>query len=167
MIGFVVGSLLAVGLFKMMRYRRYARWAYANGHAPHGWHGRMGGWGEGRGFGFGRGRFVNLLDRLRLTPAQRDSVKEARGEVKAAFQSVRDTLSEVRHDVALALSAPAFEEELVGATSVKIDAAVDTLRKTLVSLVGRAHATLDEEQRLELARILSGTKADPRDAAFL
>ena len=160
MIGFVVGSLLAVGLFKMMRYRRYARWAYANGYAPHGWHGRYGG-------GWRGGRFVNLLDRLRLTPAQRDSVKEARGEVKAAFQSVRDTLSDVRHDVALALSAPAFEEELVGATSVKIDAAVDTLRKTLVSLVGRAHATLDEEQRLELARILSGAKADPRDAAFL
>lgn len=156
MIGFVVGTVIAIGIIKAVRYRRWRRYGHMHGH-----YGR-GGWG-------GRGRFINLLDRLRLTPEQRDSVREARTEVKTALQDVRSTLAGIREDVALALSAPAFEEELVGATSAKLDAAVDTLRKTLISLVGRAHTTLDEDQRLELARLIqsAGGRRPQQAGAFL
>ena len=160
MIGFVVGSLVAIGIIRAVRFRRYARWASAHGHDGYprfdGWYG-----------GFGpRARLVNLIDRMRLSPAQKESFKEARSEVKTALASIKETLSDIRNDVAIALSAPAFEEELVGATTAKLDLAVDTLRQTLVSLVGRAHTTLDEDQRLELARLL--TRGTPQnEPAFL
>ncbi len=149
MIGFVVGSLVLVGIVKAVRYRRWRRHGYS----------AQGRWGRGGAWG--------LMARLRLSPEQRASFKEAKGEVKDAMSQLRETLAELRGDVALALAAPAFEEELVGATTVKLDAAVDTLRRTLISLVGRAHTTLDDDQRLELARLLTQGRGGPGQAAFL
>ena len=148
MIGFVVGSLVLVGIVKAVRYRRWRRY------------GPQARWGRGGGA-------WGLMARLRLSPEQRASFKEAKGEVKDAMSQLKETLAELRGDVALALAAPAFEEELVGATTVKLDAAVDTLRRTLVSLVGRAHTTLDDDQRLELARLLTQGRGGPGQAAFL
>lgn len=155
MVGLLVGSLISfIVVRKFIRFRRWQRYGMASGCGYHGGAGP----GFGPGFGPGRGRWgrrgggwMGFLGGLGITPEQRAELGEARGELMEVGQSLREELGSLRGDLAQALRAENFDEELLGAATVKIDSAVDTVRKTVISMVARLHQTLTPEQRAAIA----------------
>ncbi len=182
MIAFILGGVVVLGVARAVARRRFRRHGFRYGYGYGGWghrHGRgRGGVGDGDGFDlgldddeyesrrFGGWGLRGLWRALDLRPEQRAQLKEARGEIKAVGATLKQELSGLRDNVADALRAESFDEEIMGAATVKIDNAVDTVRKAVISMVARVHTTLDAEQRAILADRLSRSRT-PRAALGL
>jgi Spy/CpxP family protein refolding chaperone len=182
MLGFVVGSVCLIALFKMHHRRRM--WAYHmmghgpfEGHHGHGPFGRGpfgggpfargpfgGGFGGHHGFGggpfgggpFGGGRrgLYGLFSALDATPAQEKVILSAIDEVKQAARESRGELRHSREDLARAFRADSFDAEVMGNAFARHDEHLERMRKAVTGALARIHDALDEKQRAQLAEWL-------------
>ena len=172
MLGFVVGSVCLIALFKM-HHRRRMWWAYHQGHGgceghhgggPFGGHGpgpfgRAGGPFGGGGFrggpfGGGRRGLYGLFSALDATPAQEKVILSAIDEVKQAVREGRGEFRQSREDLARAFRADSFDAEVMGNAFARHDEHLERVRKAVTGALARIHDALDEKQRAQLAEWL-------------
>ena len=174
MLGFVVGSVCLIALFRM-HHRRRMWWAYHQGHGGcegHHGHGPFGGHGPGpfgraggpfgggfRGGPFGGGRrgLYGLFSALDATPAQEKVILSAIDEVKQAVREGRGELRQSREDLARAFRADSFDAEVMGNAFARHDEHLERLRKAVTGALAKVHDALDERQRARLAEWLDST----------
>ena len=153
MIGFIVGIACLFGLVRVLRRGR--RWGMHGGCGRSGWDGDEGaGWGwRGRGR---RGHFFlrHLFQRLDTTPGQEKEVQAAVEDVMGAGRALKDEVIGTRSEIADAFRGDDFNEELMATLLTRHDEKIDALRKSMVEGLARVHATLDPDQRKQLARML-------------
>jgi uncharacterized membrane protein len=169
MLGFVVGSVCLIALFKMRHMRRMA-WAHGHGYGRCG--GRFEEDGDERGFRghgpFGHGPFgrsggpfggrrrglYRLFEALDATPGQEKVILAAIDEVKAAAMEGRGEFKQSRVDLAQAFRADSFDAVIMGNAFARHDEHLERLRKALVGALAKVHDALDERQRARLAEWL-------------
>lgn len=174
MLGFVVGSVCLIALFKM-HHRRRMWWAYHQGHGAfgggpfegHHGHGPFGGGPFGRfgggpfgggfrggPFGGGRRGLYGLFSALDATPAQEKVILSAIDEVKQAAREGRGEFRQSREDLARAFRADSFDAEVMGNAFARHDEHLERMRKAVTGALARVHDALDEKQRAQLAEWL-------------
>ena len=163
MIGFLIGTLCLIGLFKVLRHRRGFGCGPGSSRWGRGWGG--GGWGHGRGrWGEGRGHdgpwdgasffLRGLYEQLDATPGQEKVIREAAEELRDNARKLKDELRGSRTDVAHAVRSPSFDETRIGEVFAKHDTAIESMRKAAVGAVAKVHAVLDDKQRERLAELI-------------
>jgi Spy/CpxP family protein refolding chaperone len=154
MIGFLIGTLCLVGLFKLLRGGPW-RWG---GRGWGGWGRRRGRWGgEGRDEGGwdGASYFLRgLYEQLDTTPGQEKVIREAADELRDNARKLKDEVRGSRTDVAQAVRSPSFDETRIGEVFAKHDTAIESMRKAAVGAVAKVHAVLDDKQRERLAELI-------------
>lgn len=166
MFGFFIGAACLFGLGMMWRRARWRRW-----HGHRGWgHGyggcARGGWDDGpwagpygpghrrtRGFG----PMGWLLGRLEATP---DQERVIRSEVDAFLEKgtvLERELRLSRDDIAKAVRAESFDEDVMGESFARQDDRLRELRGAFVGSLAKIHDVLDERQRKRLADLLDST----------
>ena len=171
MLGFVLGTVCLVALFKVLRHGRRG-WGYGGrcGHGYGGWHqhdhdhdGGFGGppWARG-GFGgppwarggFGRDFMLRgLFSRLETTPGQEKVIRDA-------FEKVRETMREARaewrdtSELSSLLRGETFDRTAAEGVSGKADASFAKVRVVLVEALAQIHEALDDRQRRILADLV-------------
>jgi Spy/CpxP family protein refolding chaperone len=146
MIGVIVGTLGAIGLFSMAR-RRFRRGCY--GH-----HGRYGGAGR---FGGRAGWPLRwLFERLETTPGQEKAIVAALTELRGNRDVLREELEHSRGDLARAVRAGLIDDATLEESFARHDRLLAQLRVSFVEAVKKAAEALDERQRVQLADLLEG-----------
>ena len=168
MIGFIIGTLCLIGLFKVLRGGRgfgscgpgWSRW----GHGGRG-RGRWGGgWRDDDGWGGPSVLLRGLYERLDASPGQEKVIREAAEELRESAHKLKGELGGSRADVAEALRSPSFDETRIGEVFARHDAAIETMRKAAVGAAAKVHAVLDDRQRERLADLVQhGPWARGRD----
>ncbi len=149
MLGILFGTACLIGMYAVVRGRRFGRFGrLARG--PH-WGGRRGGW-----LGW-------LSERLDATPGQEKAIKAAIDELKEPARGLRSEASALRGDVARAMRGDYFDETVMGDMFARHDSALEELRKAAVGALARVHAVLDDEQRAKLANLV---ETGPRFSRF-
>jgi hypothetical protein len=139
MLGFFIGAVCLVGLIVVARRgRRF--------HGRGGWHGR-------RGFG-GRYFFHRMLDRLDTTPGQEKVIRSAIHDLGEEASGLRREVHATRGEIAAALRAPELDKALLDHVFAKHDELLERLRASLLRSAEQVHATLDEQQRKQLADLI-------------
>ena len=95
-----------------------------------------------------------LIGRLQATP---DQERVIRGELEQLFEQARGMRSELtlsRDDVARAMRAESFDEEVMGESFARQDDKITELRKAFVGALAQIHDVLDEHQRRRLAELV-------------
>jgi uncharacterized membrane protein len=178
MLGFVVGSVCLIALFKMRHMRRMYAYGYGHRHGcehgsyedAEGGHPFRGnpfggnpfrGHRQGRGFGFGpfagggrRAMLYRLFQALEATPGQEKVIVAAIDEVQAAARESRGELKQSRVDLAQALRADSFDAVIMGNAFARHDEHIERMRKAVVGALAKVHDALDEKQRARLAEWL-------------
>jgi Spy/CpxP family protein refolding chaperone len=147
----VAGALIALGVSKVMRARRWGGCGYRGFHGYR--HHDHGGWERGR-WGGGPWWLGTVLDRLQVTPAQERAVYGAADELRAEMRKLRDEAEPTRRELAAALRKPVFDEVLLGELFARHDGVIERARKAFVGFAARVHDALDERQRAELADMI-------------
>ena len=142
MFGFFVGTLGALGLFALLRGRRW----------------RGGGWGRRRGRWFLR----RVFEELDTTPSQENVIRDEFDRLKRRSSDFRDEMKASRDDVARALRGDDFDETIFGDVFTRHDDRLREIRLDVVGAVARIHDALDERQRTQLAGFLEGDCWRPR-----
>lgn len=159
MFGFILGTVCLVALFATLRHQYGFAWGCGYGSGLSGRHG--GGFAPRRG----RQRFMlrRIFEQLDTTPGQEKVIAK---HVDGWFDSVADgrrELSDVRRQVAQALNSEVLDE---AALSSALDRVEDLLAKSKLELtqaLTEIHASLDGQQRRELADLLSYGPSRRRD----
>ena len=175
MLGFLIGTVCLIGLFKVVRRARYGYhghfggpWAYGGGCGHRGWHGGPhgydggGGWEEdeddfSRWEGRRGGGFFGLraiFARLDTTPGQEKAIKAAFDELRAKARAVKDDARGMRGDLASALRGESLDAETLGTVASRASGAVDALRDAAIGAVLNVHDVLDEKQRAIAADLI-------------
>jgi hypothetical protein len=149
MLGFVIGAVCAVALFRgLHRARRF--------------HGRYGCGGYGH-YGYGPTRFSgrrwfmrSLFERLETTPGQEKAVVDALDELTENRKVVRDEWGQARADLARALRGGIIDDSTLDDTFARHDRLVAQLRVSFVEALKKVTEVLDERQRRLLADRLEG-----------
>jgi Heavy-metal resistance len=153
MLGFLLGTVCLIGLFKV------ARGGYGYGG------GRCGGGGFGGGFGgrhewrhgpgsrgFGPRFFLRrIFERLDTTPGQEKVILQAANELRDAFGSAKSELRDSRADFARVFRGEVVDEAALSDIFVKHDTVISATRRTAVEAVRKAHEALTDEQRSQVA----------------
>ncbi len=173
MFGFMFGTMCALGLFAT----RPGRWHHhhhggCGAHGRHGGHwqghghwGRQGGPGaptRGRRRGAGAPAVViaeMLKRRLDVDEEQGMVVDHAVSDVKESWKELHETMQDARRDAADTLRGETVDEAALEAIFARTDEELARTRRHLVSAVKQIHAVLDEEQRGQLAELLTGWDA--------
>lgn len=156
MFGFVFGTLCLLGLFalKAGAYRRYGRYHRYGG--PRGYARRGRGRGR-RGFvGFASAEMVKR--RLDLDEDQADLADHAVADVQRSVKSMGESLQDGRGELADLLREEFIDDGRIEVVFDRLDDDLKRTRREIVSAVKQIHATLDEEQRDRLARMLGGNR---------
>jgi hypothetical protein len=149
MLGFVVGAVCAVALFRAVhRARRF--------HARYGC-GEHGYYGPGAARFSGR-RWVlrSLFERLETTPGQEKAIVSALDELTENRRVVRDEWSQTRADLARALRGGIIDDSTLEDTFARHDRLVAQLRVSFVEALKKVAEVLDERQRKLLADRVEG-----------
>jgi Spy/CpxP family protein refolding chaperone len=170
MLGFLLGTVCLIGLFKVARAHRYGYgggfggrcggygggWGgYGGGHGggyggedgPRGWRG-----GGFRSRGFGPRFFLRaIFERLDTTPGQEKVILQATDELKAAFGGAKEKLRDTRQDFARVFRGELVDEAALSDIFVKHDTVISETRRSAVEAVRKAHEALTEEQRAKVA----------------
>jgi Spy/CpxP family protein refolding chaperone len=182
MLGFLIGTVCLIGLFKVIGHRRgwggwgrhvhYGRFAHAGGgcggYRGDGDYGGYDGY-ERQGFGGfrrgGRNFFLRTaFERLDTTPGQEKVIKEAIDELREAGRKAKSELKEARPEVAHALRGEVFDENAVGGVVARIEGATESLRKAAIDAFAKIHGVLDDRQRSRLADFI---ESGPRRREWL
>jgi hypothetical protein len=172
MLGFLIGTVCLIGLFKVARRARYGYGRFggpfAYGGCGHhgGWHrgpyGYDGGawededdgfsrWEARRGPGFG---LRAIFARLDTTPGQEKAIKAAFDELRAKARAVKDDARGMRGDLASALRGESLDAETLGTVASRASGAVDSLRDAAIGAILKVHDVLDEKQRAIAADLI-------------
>jgi hypothetical protein len=167
MLGFLIGTVCLIGLFKVVRHGRHYGHGYGHGggpwrsyaggcghhgHGPYGWGGR-GGWDDEEDFapwerrGGGSFGLRAIFGRLDTTPGQEKAIKAAFDELRAKARAVKDDARGMRGDLATALRGESLDAETLGTVASRASGAVDALRDAAIGAVLKVHDVLDERQR--------------------
>jgi len=159
MLAFLFGIICLVALIRTVRHHRYG--------CAHGWGGCHRPW---RGWGYyppvhhhepwhrthwGRREMLDaLIDRLGATPDQERVIREQAKRFRAKVKTMRGEGKRTRDDLARAMRADSFDENIMGDLFVRHDDELRELRIQAVELLANVHAVLDERQRELLASIV-------------
>jgi uncharacterized membrane protein len=110
-----------------------------------------GDWGEGSGRAFFLRR---VFERLDTSPTQEREIRAVVGEVMDAGRALKNDVKGSRKDVADAFRGDDFNEELMASLLTRHDERIEDVRKAMVMGLAKIHATLDPDQRKQLARML-------------
>ncbi len=145
MLGMVIGTVCAIGLFSVARRRARARCGHGYGY---------GGGGPRR---FGRaGRWIlrSLFERLDTTPGQEKAIMSALQELRENRAAVREELEHSRGDLARAVRGGLIDDGTLEESFARHDRLLATTRVSFVEAVKKAVEALDERQRSTLADLL-------------
>jgi hypothetical protein len=175
MLGFLIGTVCLIGLFKVARRHHYGYahfggpWGYGGGYG--GGCGRARGWHHGGPGAYGRrdwdwddedggyslwearrggGGFFGLraiFARLDTTPGQEKAIKAAFAELREKARAVKDDARGMRGDIANALRGESLDAETLGTVASRASGAVDALRDAAIGALLKVHDVLDERQR--------------------
>ncbi len=140
MLGMVIGTVCAIGLFSVARRRARARWG----------HGRPG---FRRG---GRWLLRSLFERLDTTPGQEKAIVSALEELRQNRGALRDEIEQSRGDLARAVRGGLIEDATLEEAFARHDRLLAQFRVSFVEAVKKAAEALDERQRKVLADFLEG-----------
>jgi Spy/CpxP family protein refolding chaperone len=148
MIGVIVGTLGAIGLFSMARRR------FRGGCAGYGRHGRQGVMGR---FG-GRGGWPLrwLFERLDTTPGQEKAIVAALSELRDNRAALHEEMEHSRGDLAQAVRGGLIDDSTLEESFARHDRLLAQLRVSFVEATKKAAEALDERQRKLLADLLEG-----------
>ncbi len=159
MFSFAIGIICVVALISTVRRHRYGYahgWGYS--HRPwHGWssHPPGGAREPWRRTHWGAREALDLLiDRLGATREQEKLIREQARRFRSKLKSMRGEGRRTRDDLARALRADSFDENVMGDLFVRHDDELRELRIQTVELLANVHAVLDERQRELLASIV-------------
>jgi hypothetical protein len=160
MIGIVVGTAVAIGLFSMARRARRRMYGYGYGH---GYAGGCGGHAGGRGRGFGRGRWLTrwLFERLDTTPGQEKVIMSALEELRENRAALREELEQTRGDIARVVRGGLVDDSALEEAFARHDRLLARLRVSFVEAARKATEALDEGQRKALGDMLEGRRWNP------
>jgi hypothetical protein len=147
MLGFIIGTVCLIGLFKVLRRAR----GYHGGCGP-------GYYGHPRGFRGGRGgsRWLMrwLFERLETSPGQEKAIALALDLLHDNRNAVREEARQTRADVARAVAGGLIDDHTLDETFARHDRLLAQLRVSFVEAVKRVTETLDERQRKEAAGLI-------------
>ncbi len=144
MLGFVIGTVCAIGLIKAVRRYRRRRDRF-------GWRG------HGRTPGFGmRYGLRSLFEGLRTTPGQEEAILSAIEGLRGNGKLVRDELKQTRSDFARALRSGLVDDAAFEESFARHDCLLAQLRVSIVEVAKQAAEALDGQQREHLAERLEG-----------
>ncbi len=152
MLGILIATVCAIGLYRLWRPRHYGRYAYGwaggGGGCGGGFHRHDGGGGGGHHRSHGLGR---LMRELNATPEQAEVIRQSSEEIAQALQ---DQHPLARIDaVASALTEETFDrEKLVQSLRGNQE---DAFPKAMASAVERLRNALDVNQRRRLAALVT------------
>ncbi len=132
MFGFFIGALSLVGLIKVLKWGRSARW-------------------QGGAGGPRRWMLRRLFQALDTTPGQEKVLSDAFDALRAKGFAVRDAFEKARRDMAQAMRAEHFDGEAYAAAKDAQRSAVDALEAQLKESMQAVHEALQPEQRKRLA----------------
>lgn len=95
-----------------------------------------------------------LSHRLEATPEQARVIRTEVEELLEKGQELRRELRLSRDDVARAVRAESFDEEVMGESFARQDDQIRELRGAFVGALARVHDVLDDRQRKRLADLL-------------
>ncbi|MCB9602668.1 MAG: periplasmic heavy metal sensor [Sandaracinus sp.] len=154
MFGFVIGFASLVGLISVLRRGRHARFGHGGcGHHRHGHDGHH----HRRGFRR-RGPFGmldGLFAHLDTSPGQEKAIRAALAELFDEAHELRGEVRETGEAARSAVAGPAFDESALDAAFERHDAKLARLRVGAKEALRRIHEALDDEQRVELGRMLA------------
>lgn len=161
MFGFLFGTACLVGLCGVAAAGRRHRWAHGGGCGGGGWHHhrhgqwRDAGFQERRRSGMSSAVVEILKRRLRVDEEQEPFVDHAARDVKATWKTLHGELDAARADLAQAFRGEVVDDAAVDAIFNRVDAALKTARREVVSAAKQVHAVLEPEQRATAADLLS------------
>jgi len=152
MLGFLIGFLCMVGLFKVLKGGRHGacggRWAHHHHHHHH----RRGRRGRGRGWRRGPWRKLDFLfERLDTSPGQEKEIRAAIRELVDEAYGMKGELREAQTATSQAFGVDHFDQTPLDNLFSAQDEKIGRLRDALKRAMERIHEALDEEQRAELA----------------
>lgn len=147
MLGFVIGTVCVIGLVKMLR-------------RGHSWHqGPFGRSACGRSHPFANPRrwmLRRLFERLETMPGQERAIVQAVDRLAESRPAVRDELKQTREDLARVVASGFVDDGSLEETFARHDRLLAQLRVSFVETLKATTETLDERQRKELARLITG-----------
>jgi Spy/CpxP family protein refolding chaperone len=149
MIGIVVGTAVAVGLFSMARRARRRMYGY----------GGCGGSGGGR-HGFSRRRWLMrwLFEKLDTTPGQEKVIMGALEELRDNRASLREELDQTRSDLARVVRGGLVDDFSLEEAFARHDRLLARMRVSFVEAARKATEALDERQRQALGDMVEGRR---------
>jgi len=174
MLCLIVVAIGAFAFFKAARHR-YAWGAYGSCGGP--FFGSFGSriWGD-YSSPWARGRFRRahsrrarwrarrwleaLFERLDTSPRQERTIVDAMDKFWDHLTEGRSELSAVRKQVAEALASDQLDEGALGAALARVEDLIAKTKLELANVLTEVHASLDGEQRKELAGLLSAPRFD-------
>jgi Spy/CpxP family protein refolding chaperone len=160
MLGLILGTVVAIGIFKV--FRRRHGWGRCGGYGRGGPYGMGGfdgpGWeGEGWGGGFGPRFFLrSLFHRLETTPGQEKAIVQAIDELRENRRVIREEMRHTREDVGRVVAGGLVDDGALEETFHRHDRLAAQLRVAFVEALRKITETLDEGQRKKLARFVEG-----------
>lgn len=142
MFGFFIGAAVLLGVARFTRHRR----GCGRGHHHH-----HGGWRARRRHR--RDQLEHLTETLGLDEEQEDMLAEQAKLLRKRVRSMAGEVGKTRGDLARAMRAPSFDENIVGEMYARHDDVIRLLRLELVERLATIHERLDEGQRERLAEL--------------
>jgi hypothetical protein len=156
MLGFLLGTVCLIGLFKVARGRGYGYGGRCGGGFGGHFDGHHGSWRHGPGSrGMGPRFFLRrIFERLDTTPGQEKVIVQAADELREAFGKAKSELKDTRADFARIFRGDVVDEAALSDIFVKHDTVISATRRSAVEAVRKAHEALSEEQRSHVADFL-------------
>jgi Spy/CpxP family protein refolding chaperone len=151
MIGVIVGTLGAIGLFSMARRRFRGGCGYHGHYGHYRHHGRTGRFGSRGGWPL---RW--LFERLETTPGQEKAIVQALEELRENRAALHEEIEQSRGDLARAVRAGLIDDATLEESFARHDRLLARLRVSFVEATKKAAEALDENQRKVLADLLEG-----------
>ena len=152
MIGIIVGTAVAVGLFSIARRAR--RRMYGRMYAMNG--GGCGG--GGRGYGCRRWLMRWLFEKLDTTPGQEKVIMGALAELRDNRAALREELDQTRSDIARVVRGGLVDDAALEEAFARHDRLLARLRVSFVEATRKATEALDERQRKAFADMVEGRR---------
>lgn len=164
MFGFILGTVCLFALVATLRHQYGYAWGCGYGGRNFG---RFGGppWAARHGHGHGRQRWFlrRLFEQLDTTPGQEKVIVKHVDSWMENVATGRRELTDVRRQVAQALRGEALDEASLQAALEKVDDLLAKSKLELTQALTEIHASLDAEQRRDLADLLSYGPRHRRD----
>lgn len=158
MFGLIFGMVCLFALVKTLRHHYGFAWGYGYGGRTRGHFGGGPPWARGgRAFREGRQRWFlrRLFEQLDTTPGQEKVIVKHIDSLMDNAATGRRELSDVRRQVAQALTGETLDEASLNAALEKVDDLLAKTKLELTQALSEIHASLDPHQRRDLADLLT------------